>query len=215
MSRDRCWPDTIAQMNERGMALSAAFAMQAGWRIEMLVGEDTAAERVARQGCEQLARLGDRSFLRNPASSPTHCMRWTAIRNRSKWALLGLELGSSDDLATQFLGLSVRSRLLARNGDISAALALADQVDALAGTSDDPRDPGDAALNRADLNYLTGDQALAGKMIGQVIHHYKRKGATAYIARAQRLGAMWAPGSSAALAVIPAQPGQAEDGQAH
>jgi hypothetical protein len=126
-----------------------------------------------------------------------------------------LELGSTDDLATQFLGLSVRSRLLARKGDITAALALADQVDALAGTSDDPRDPGDAALNRAELNYLTGDQALAGKMIGQAIQHYKRKGATAYIARAQRLGAMWASRSSAASAATRTQPGTAQDGHAH
>ena len=195
--------DTIAQMNERGMAFSAAFAMQTAWRTEMLAGDDTAAERAARHGCEQLARLGGRSFL-----STQSCQLADALyalgryEEAEQWALRGLELGSSDDLATQFLGLSVRSRLLARNGDITTALALADQVDALAEISDDPRDPGDAALNRAELNYLTGDQALAGKMIGQAIKHYKRKGATAYIARAQRLGATWASHSPAASADI-------------
>lgn len=104
--------------------------------------------------------------------------------------------------------------LLARNGDITAAFALADQVDALAGTSDDPRDPGDAALNRAELNYLTGDQALAGKMIGQAIQYCKRKGATAYIARGQRLSAMWSSRSSAASTATPVQPGKAKDGHA-
>jgi hypothetical protein len=105
--------------------------------------------------------------------------------------------------------------LLARKGDITAAFALADQVDALAGTSDDPRDPGDAALNRAELNYLTGDQALADKMIGQAIQHYKRKEATAYVARAQRLSAMWSSRSSAASAATPVQPSKTADGHVH
>jgi class 3 adenylate cyclase/tetratricopeptide (TPR) repeat protein len=208
--------DTISQMNERGMAFSAAFAMQTAWRIEMLAGDDTAAESAARQGCEQLARLGDQGFL-----STQSCQLADALcalgryEESEQWALRGLKLGSSDDLGTQFLGLSVRSRLLARKGDIAAAFALADQVDALAGTSDDPRDPGDAALNRAELNYLTGDQALAGTMIGQAIQHYKRKGATAYIARAHRLSAIWSSRSPAAAAVTPAQPGKAADGHAH
>jgi hypothetical protein len=79
----------------------------------------------------------------------------------------GLELGGRDDLATQFLGLRVRSRLLARKGDIGAAPELVGQVDALAATSDDPRDPGDAALHRAEISYLPGDPAQAGEMIGQ------------------------------------------------
>jgi tetratricopeptide (TPR) repeat protein len=195
-------------MNERGMALSAAFELQAAWRTEMLAGDDTAAERVARQGCEQLARLGDRSFLSTQSCQLADALYALGRHEESEqWVLHGLELGSSDDFATQFLGLSVQSRLLARKGDISAALALADQVDALAGTSDDPRDPGDAALNRAELNYLTGDQALVGKLIGQAIQNYKRKGATAYIAPAQRLGAMWASSRSPAPDAARAQPG--------
>jgi hypothetical protein len=83
------------------------------------------------------------------------------------------------------------SRLHARKGDIAAALALADQVDGLATTSDDPRDPGDAALNRGEILYLAGDLAQADEMISQAIGHYARKGATAYVARARRLFAAW------------------------
>ena len=203
--------ETVAQMNERGLTLLAAYAMQTAWRIEMLAGDDAAAERVSRRGCEQLDRLGEHAYL-----STQSCQLADALyalgryEEAEQWALNGLKLGSSDDLATQFLGLSVRSRLLAREGDISGALALAEQVDGLARTSDDPRDPADAALNRAEITYLAGDHARASEMIGQAIMHYKRKGATAYAARARRLAAEWTSGSPAASGISLTQPGSAE-----
>jgi class 3 adenylate cyclase/tetratricopeptide (TPR) repeat protein len=208
--------ETVAQMNERGLTLLAAYAMQTAWRIEMLAGDDAAAERVSRRGCEQLDRLDEHAYL-----STQSCQLADALyalgryEEAEQWALNGLKLGSSDDLATQFLGLSVRSRLLARKGDISGALALAEQVDGLARTSDDPRDPADAALNRAEITYLAGDHARASEMIGQAIMHYKRKGATAYAARARRLAAEWTSGSSAASGISQTQPGSAEGGPAH
>jgi predicted Zn-dependent protease len=80
----------------------------------------------------------------------------------------------------------------ARNGDISTALALAEQVDRLAEASDDPRDPADAALNRAEITHLAGDRGQASELISQAIEHYQRKEATAYIARAQGMAAQWA-----------------------
>ena len=185
--------ETIAQMNERGLALLAGYAMQTAWRIEMLAGDDAAAERVARRGCEQLDRLEERAFLSTQACQLADALYALGRHDESEqWALRGLELGSSDDLATQFLGLSVRSRVSARSGDISAALALAEQVDRLAAASDDPRDPADAALNRAEIVHLAGDRGRASELIGQAIEHYQRKEATAYIARAHRLAAQWA-----------------------
>jgi tetratricopeptide (TPR) repeat protein len=204
--RRPCWPnwgasmrhglllaETLSQMNERGMALVAAsFGMQTAWRIEMLAGEGGAAERVARQGCEELEHLGERACLSTQACQLADALYALGRYEESEqWARRGLELGSTDDLATQFGGLSMLSRLLARKGDIDAALALADQVDGLATTSDDPRDPGDAAVNRGEILYLAGDLAQADEMISQAIGHYARKGATAYVARARRLFAAW------------------------
>jgi class 3 adenylate cyclase/predicted ATPase len=184
--------ETIAQLNERGLAMLAGYAMQAAWRIEMLAGDDAAAERAARRGCEQLDRLGEHGYLSTQSCQLADALYVLGRYDESEqWALRGLELGSSDDLATQFMGLSVRSRLLARKGDISAALALADQVDGLARVSDDPRDPADAALNRAEISYLAGHYARVSEMIDEAIKHYARKGATAYIARARRLNAEW------------------------
>jgi class 3 adenylate cyclase len=184
--------ETIAQTGERGLGLLVGYAMQTAWRIETLAGDDDAAERAARRGCEQLDRLGEHAYLSTQSCQLADTLYALGRYDESEqWALRGLELGSSDDLATQFLGLSARSRLLARKGDMTAALALADQVDGLARVSDDPRDPADAALNRAEISYLVGDHARVSEMVDEAIRHYARKGATAYVARARRLAAEW------------------------
>ena len=184
--------ETVAQVNERGLAMLVGYAMQAAWRIEMLAGDNAAAERAARSGCEQLDRLGEHAYLSTQSCQLADALYAQGRYDESEqWALRGLELGSSDDLATQFLGLSVRSRLSARKGDMTAALALAEQVDGLARVSDDPRDPADAALNRAEISYLAGQYARVSEMIDEAIKHYNRKGATAYVVRARRLAAEW------------------------
>jgi hypothetical protein len=109
-----------------------------------------------------------------------------------------MELGSSEDLKTQILGLGVRSKLLAREGDVAAAVALARQADDLVNTTDALEDQGDAALNLAEVQHLAGDQAGAEEAAERAIDRYRRKGATARVARAQRLAAQWTSGSSTA-----------------
>ena len=184
--------ETIAQLNERGLALYAAYSMGAAWRIELLAGDDIAAERVSRQGCEELERLGEHAWLSTHACQLADALYALGrYEEAEQWALRGLALGSKDDLATQHSGLRVRSRLLARSGDLSAAFALAEEVNRLSETSDDPIDPGDAALNLAEILYLTGDPARAEEMTARAIDWYQRKEATAYVARARRLAARW------------------------
>ncbi len=191
--------ETLAQMNERGMRLQVATWMQLAWEIEMLVGDHAAAERAARQGCEQLERLGEHSFLSTQACELAEALYALGRYGEAEqWALRGLELGGRDDLLTQVLGLGVRSRILARKGQASAALALAEEADSLATTSDSPWLQGDAALDLAEVLHLTGDRMRAAEMTQRAIDCYQRNGATARVARAQRLTAAWTSGSSPA-----------------
>jgi tetratricopeptide (TPR) repeat protein len=191
--------ESIGQMNERGLTLSAAYAMQTAWEIEMLAGDDAAAERNARQGCEQLDRLGERAVQSTEAGELAETLYALGrYEEAEQWALRALELGSSDDLATQVFGLGVQSRLLARKGEASAALTLAEQADRLARTSEDPRNPGDTALYLAEIMYLTGNPTGAEEQAQRAIDLYESKGATAFAARARRLTAQWASGSSPA-----------------
>jgi tetratricopeptide (TPR) repeat protein len=185
--------ETLGQMRERGLALPAAYAMQTAWQIEMLAGDHAAAERAARRGCEQLDRLGEHAVQSTEAGEVAEALYALGrYQEAGQWALRAGELGSSDDLATQMFVLGIQARLLARNGDISASLALAGQVDSLAAASQDPRDPGDAALWRAEILYLAGDAKRAEEMTQRAIGHYLSKGATAFASRARRLAGEWA-----------------------
>ena len=163
----------------------------------MLAGDAAAAERAARQGCEQLQRLGERAFLSTQACQLAEALyQLGRYAESGQWALRGLELGSSDDLKTQILGLGVRSKLLAREGDITAAVALARQADDLVSTTDALEDQGDAALSLAEIRHLAGDQAGAEEAAERAIDRYRRKGANARAVRAQRLAAQWTSGRS-------------------
>jgi tetratricopeptide (TPR) repeat protein len=173
--------------------------MQEAWEIEMLAGDHAAAERAARQGCEQLERLGEHAYLSTQACSLAEALYALGRYGEAEqWALRGLELGSRDDLATQVMGLGVRSRLLARKGQASAARALAEEADSLARTTDSPWIQGDAALNLAEVLHLAGDRTRATEMTQRAIECYQRNGATARVARARRLAAAWTSGSSPA-----------------
>jgi class 3 adenylate cyclase/tetratricopeptide (TPR) repeat protein len=193
------WTASVAQMNERGMRLFLAMSMEVVWVIEMLAGDHAAAERAARQGCEQLERLGEHAFLSTHSCELAEALYALGRYDESEvWALRGLELGGRDDLATQRMGLGLRSRLLARKGQASKALALAEEADSLARTTDSPWEQGDAALDLAEVMHLTGDRARAAEMTQRAIDCYQRNGATARVARAQRLTAAWASGSTPA-----------------
>ena len=184
--------DNIAQMNERGMVLLTALEMQPAWLTEMLAGDPMEAERLARQGCDQLEQLGERGWLSTQACQLADALyELGRYQEAGQWAQRGLDLGGEDDLSTQVAGLSLRSRLLAREGDNITAVALAHRVEELATTSDSPIYHGDAALNLAEILSLTGDRAGAEQAVRRAVSCYQHKGATAYIARARRLAAVW------------------------
>jgi class 3 adenylate cyclase/tetratricopeptide (TPR) repeat protein len=194
--------DCRAQLIDRGLVLWAAASMQGTWETEILAGDVASAERAARQGCEQLQGLGEHAFLSTQACQLADALyQLGRYAESGQWALRGLGLGSSHDLTTQVIGLGVRSKLLAHQGDITAAASLAKQADELAGATDALEYQGDAALNLAEVRHLAGDQAGAQEATARAIGCYRRKGATARVARAQRLAAEWTSGSSAAQPV--------------
>jgi tetratricopeptide (TPR) repeat protein len=186
---------TLDQMSERGMATGTGIAMQAGWEIEMLAGDLESAERVARRGCEQLERLGERAWL-----STQECQLGEALYELGRYeeaeqrVLRGLELGGAEDVYTQLLALEVRAKLSARRGDHSAALSLAQAADRLASTTQAPLLKGDAALAFAEVSHLAGSIAVADQAVQRAIEHYRGKGAVACIARARKLAATWGAG---------------------
>jgi tetratricopeptide (TPR) repeat protein len=183
---------TTTRMAERGLMTGVAMSAQIGWEVEMLAGDSAAAERVARQGCEQLEQLGERAWLSTLACQLGEALYSLGRYDESEeWVRRGLEVGASNDVVTQQLGLQVRSKLLARRSDNSKALSLAEEADGVAGTTDSPVQHGDAALNLAEVLYITGDPTRAAQEVQRAIDHYERRGASGCVARARRVAATW------------------------
>jgi len=187
---------THVQLGERGMTTWSAITMQVGYDIERMAGDPEAAERAARQGCELLEQIGERAWLSTQACQLGAALYALGRYEESEhWALRGLELGGKEDVYTLLIGLGVRAKLLARRGDLTGALALAREADHLAVPTEAPLSQGDAALALAEVLYLAGDLASGALETQRAIAHYERKGATACVANARRLAAVYgAPG---------------------
>jgi tetratricopeptide (TPR) repeat protein len=184
------YAQTVDQLRERGMTTWVAISSQEAWNIEMLAGDPIAAERVARQGCEQLERLGERAWLSTQACQLADALYALGrYKESEEWVSRGLELGGGADVATQMVGLQVRSKLLVRQGDHRQALELAERADTLARATDAPVFQGDCALALAEVRYLGGDRTRGDAEVQRAIDCYQRKGATACITRVRSLAA--------------------------
>jgi tetratricopeptide (TPR) repeat protein len=184
--------ETVNQMTERGFTTWVAMSCQVPWQIEMLSGDPVAAERAARQGCELLEQLGERAWMSTVACQLAESLYSLGrYEEAEEWTLRGVELGGSHDVLTQLMGLQMRSKLLARRGDQSAALSAAEEADKLAATTDAWVVHGDAALNMAEVQYLVGNPSRVAQEVQRAINHYERRGATGCVTRARSLAATW------------------------
>jgi tetratricopeptide (TPR) repeat protein len=173
-------------MTERGFTTWVAMSAQVPWQIEMLTDDPVAAERVARQGCEQLEQLGERAWL-----STLACQLGVSLYalgrydEAEEWTLRGVDLGGSQDVLTQVMGLEMRSKLL--------ALSLAEQAYNAAAATDTTLVQGDAAFNLAEVLNLAGNHTRAAQEVQRAVAYYELKGATACVTRARTVAATWRP----------------------
>jgi class 3 adenylate cyclase/tetratricopeptide (TPR) repeat protein len=189
---------TLGHMAERGMAMGVAIVMQSGWQIETLAGDLDAAERSARQGVEQLEALGERAWLSTQACQLAEALYALGRYEESdRWALRGLELGGAGDVFTQLLALEVRSKILARRGDVAGALRLAELAGQLAATTQAPLEKAEAALALAEVLHLSGNTTDALQHTGRAIEYYERKRAPAGVLHVRRIEAGWGAASPA------------------
>jgi tetratricopeptide (TPR) repeat protein len=180
------------------MTTGAAIVMQAGWQIETLAGDLDAAERAARQGVEQLEQLGERAWLSTSACQLAEAL-YTLDRldEAEHWVLRGLELGGAGDALTQFMGLGIRAKLLARRGGFDEAVDLARRAVALSMTTQAPMEQAQTLLALAEVLYLSGDSAGAVEQSRRAVALYERKRAPAGVAHVRRLEARWAASAGA------------------
>jgi len=160
--------------------------------IALLAEDFATAEAVLRTGYEQLEAMGERALLATTAALLAKVVLAQGGDDEA-WRILdaGEAAAAADDLSAHMLSRGVRARLLARRGELPAALRLSEEAVALAAQTDWLMDHGDALMARAEVLDAGGDRAGALATVRDALARYERKGCAPSAERAHALIHAW------------------------
>ncbi|PWU23606.1 MAG: hypothetical protein C5B48_08290 [Candidatus Rokuibacteriota bacterium] len=149
----------------------------AAGRIETLAGDFDAAEKVLRESCEGLQRIGDQASLATRAAQLADVLvRLGRDEAAAQWCASAETMGALDDVPTQIQARSLRAKLFARGGDSTRAETLAVEVVGLADSTDNVIRRAEARLDLASVLMLAGRLQEAGEAVAQAIELFEHKG---------------------------------------
>ena len=166
-----------ANAEELGQTLLVAVGGMAGWEVETLAGDASAAEAYARRSCELLEQLGD-SGMRSLASGQLaeSLYELNRLDEAQGWTETAEELSAADDVGSQMLWRQVRAKVLARRGAYAEAERNARDAVSLADSTDMLNWQGRALVDLAEVLALAGRREEAAAELDRAIVLYKRKG---------------------------------------
>ena len=176
--------DGRANVADLTMSMTGASTSIESTRVEMLNGEAAAAERDLRRDYDTLASMGETYFRSSVAGLLAHAL-WTLERyaEADQFAQVGEELADPDDVDSQVLWRTVRAKLLARDGRVDEAVALAEGAVMMAGETDDVDRQADAQRELAAVHALAGREQAEGPPLREALRLYERKGDVVQAAR--------------------------------
>ncbi|MGH3019978.1 MAG: adenylate/guanylate cyclase domain-containing protein [Gaiellaceae bacterium] len=145
--------------------------------IELLAGDPAAAERELRAGYDALIEMGDLGRLSTEAAFLAQAL-YAQERYEEAEYFTGVCEGAAtpDDMVSQIAWRGVRSKALARKGELRQAELLAREAVTLAEETDGLNLHGDALLDLADV-LLAGDRPTeAVAVVKRALSLYERKG---------------------------------------
>jgi tetratricopeptide (TPR) repeat protein len=176
----------VERMTDRGDRVGLAIGND--WIIAMQSGQFEAAERAARQSCEALEEMGERSWWSTKACELAQALYCLGRYAESEtWARRAGDAGASDDAVTQVMSRQVLAKLAARLGQSDRARALAAEAVSISEGMQAPLTQGDACLDAAETLWLVGGHAEAAGLAERAAEFYRGKGATVPEKRARSL----------------------------
>ena len=137
-----------AVFEDLGLTLNAATSHNDG--MEMLAGDPAAAEGTCARGIEALEQMGEQAFLSTTAAFLAHALYAQGRDDEAeRFTELSEELARRDDLVTQVIWRSVRAGILARQGRIEEAEALAREAVKMGESTDFVTTRADAVMELA------------------------------------------------------------------
>ena len=174
-----------AELGQGVFAVAVCSASRA--EVELLAGNTNVAEETLRSSYAALERMGDSASLATCAAHLAEVLlRSGRPRDAGSWSSTAEELGSSDDVPTQFLVRAVRAKLLAIDGEKEKAEALAYEAVALSGETDSLSQRADVMLGLAEVLRICGRVQPAAKAGAGALELYERKGNLSGAGRAHR-----------------------------
>jgi class 3 adenylate cyclase/tetratricopeptide (TPR) repeat protein len=187
-------PGEGRRLIERSRAISKELGEEVHWagmsipagRNELWAGEPAAGERVLREGCETLQRLGERSYLSTAAVHLAEALYEQGRYDEAlHWTRTSAEAAASEDIASQYGWRAVQAKLLARQRRWDEARGLAHEAIELTEPSDSPEMQADALFDSAEVEQLAGNPRQAAATLRKALNLYQSKGITIVADRAQ------------------------------
>ena len=167
--------------------LTAAYSQSSAY-VEMLAGDAEAAERELRTGYGVLEQMGERGYLSTVAAELAQALyEQRRFDESERFTHVSQELGPLDDFATQVEWRGTRAKLLARRGELEAAVALAEEAVAMAADTDYLNLQGDICTDLAEVLTLGGKIDDAASRCREALEIYERKGNTVSAGRVRAM----------------------------
>ncbi|PYO44610.1 MAG: adenylate/guanylate cyclase domain-containing protein, partial [Gemmatimonadetes bacterium] len=175
-----------AILEDLGLTVTAASASETSAIVELLAGEPAAAERELRRGFASLERMGETFNQPNLAAMLAHALH---AQGRDAEALQYSEVSEkatgAEDVYTQAQWRSARAKVLAAEGRMNEAEALARQAVAAAETTDFLVLRADSLVDLAEVLRLRGKDGAAGESLAEAVRLYEQKGSNLLADRAR------------------------------
>ncbi len=155
-------------------------------QIELLAREYATAQEVMEATCAELETMGDLATLATRLAELADVLLRRGRDDESDIVCRRAEALGAQDLVTQVIAKGTRARLLARRGELEAAVALGDVAVGLAQGSDALNRLARAHLDQSEVLRAAGRARESGVFVERAIATYELKGNLAAAAAVER-----------------------------
>jgi len=175
-----------AILEELGWTLQAALTSINSGAVEMLAGDLSAAEHELRNDFLTLERMGERNFISTTAGFLADVLyQLGRYEEAQELSTISEEVAAPEDVSSQSLWRCVRAKVIAREGRLDEAEALARDGVSIIGGSDDPNSHGNALMDLAEVLGLAGKREEAVAAAKGAAELFAQKGNLVSAARAR------------------------------
>lgn len=188
-----------ATLEEFGWRLYASLTSIDSSDVEMLAGDVDAAEAELRKDYASLEEMGERSYISMIAGMLADVLyRKHDFEGADQFARICEEVADPDDVSSQCLWLTVRGKLLARQGDSGKGEELVLKALELIGRSDHVDVHARGFMDLAEVQQLRGDSPRALESIMEAVRLFSAKGDVVMAERSMSLAESLRAGSDVA-----------------